>query len=125
MQPPEPVQFLYLQQTGDRHDNDGGQDRLRQVAEQAGEEERDDENDPRGDQARERGARAAAFIDQRLRHAAADRKTLADARRQIRPGESEKLLVAIEAIAMFLGKHPPDRCRLDRAEEKTGERQRK
>ena len=97
--------------------NDGGKDRLRQIAEQAGEEERDDENDRRGDQARERGARATAFVHQRLRHAATDWKTLTDARREIRPGESEKFLVAIEAIAMLLGKHPPDRCRLDRSRE--------
>ena len=124
MQLPEPLEHFHFHEARDGHEHDRGEHRLRQVAQQVGEKERDDEDDARGDQARERRARAAAFVDERLRHAAADREALADAGGEIRAGEGEQFLVAVEPVAVLLGKHPSDRRRLDRAEEEARERQR-
>ena len=48
----------------------------------------------------------------------------AQARAEIGPGQSEKLLVGIESRAMLGGETPSDRGRFHRAEQKTRERQR-
>ena len=46
---------------------------------QVREEQHHHQNDPRGEHAGQRRARAAAFVDERLRHAAADRETASQA----------------------------------------------
>ena len=88
------------------------------------EEQHHHQNDPGGEGARQRRARAAAFVDERLRHAAADRETAAQSGGEIGRGEREEFLVGVEPAAMFGGEHAADGGRLHRAEQKTGERQR-
>jgi hypothetical protein len=76
---PEMAQFIDLQQARDGHQHDRGEHGLRQIAQQVTEKDGDKRDKNRAEQSGERCARASAFIDQRLRHATADRKTIAEA----------------------------------------------
>ena len=98
-----------------RGEHDGREHGLRQVAQQAGREEHDDQREQRGDQARHRRACPGALVDQRLRHAAAHRKAAAEPRQEIRGAERQQLLVGVEPIAVLLAEHAADRGRLDGA----------
>ena len=112
-----------LHEARDGHEHDRGEHGLRQIAQQVGEKKGDEQDENRAEQSGERRACAAAFIHERLRHAAADRKAVAEARGEICAGEREEFLVAVEPIAVLLGKHLADRRGLDGAEEKARERQ--
>ena len=71
------------------------------------------------------GVRApAAFVDERLRHAAADRETAAQPGGEVGRGEREKFLVGIQPPAMLGRERAADGGRLHRAEQETRERQR-
>ena len=113
-----------LEQAGHSHQHDGGQHRLGQRGQQVREEKHHHQNDPRREGARQRRARAPAFVDERLRHAAADRETAAQSGGEIGRGEREEFLVGVQPPAMFGGEHAANRGRLHRAKQKTGERQR-
>ncbi len=76
---PEMAQFPDLHQTGDSHQHDRREHGLRQIAQQFTEKDGDDHDENRAKQSGERSARAAAFIYERLRHAAADWKAMAEA----------------------------------------------
>ena len=71
--------------------------------------------------ARKRRARAAALVDQRLRHAAADRETAAEPGGEVRRGEGEEFLVGVEPAAVLGGEHAADGGRLHGAEQEAGE----
>src|SRR5437762_1459474 len=98
---PQPAQLAYFEETCYRDKNHRREDWLRQVAQGIGEEQNDERSKQRCDQAGKRGPRAAAFIDERLRHAAAHWKTVTEAGRKVSSGEGQKLLVAIETVAML------------------------
>jgi hypothetical protein len=58
-----------------------------------------------------------------LRHAAADREAVANARGEICAGNRKQFLVAVEPAAVLLGKHPADGRCFDRTEEEARERE--
>ena len=88
------------------------------------EEEHHHQNDPRREGAGQRRARAPAFVDERLRHAAADRETAAQPGGEVGRGEREEFLVGIQPPAVLGREHAADGGRLHRAEQKARERQR-
>ena len=61
------------------------------------------------------GARASTFVNERLRHAAADRETATQPRREVGSGEREEFLIGVQPAAMFRREHATDRGRLYRA----------
>ena len=79
---------------------------------------------PAAKSARQRRARAAALVDQRLRHAAADGKAAAEPGGEVRGREREELLVRVEPAAVLGGEHAADGGRLHGAEQEAGQRQR-
>ena len=121
---PDVSQRVELHEPGDRHEDDRGEHRLRQNPQQTGEEQDDDECDAGRDQTRQRRARAGAFVDERLRHAAADRKSAAHPGGEVGPADREELLGRVESVAMLAAEHPPDRRRFDRGQDEAGQRQR-
>ena len=110
-----------LEQPGHGHQHDRRQHRLGQGGQQVREEEHHHQNDPRREGAGQRRARAPAFVDERLRHAAADRETAAQPGGEVGSGEREEFLVRIQPPAVFGHEHAADGGRLHRAEQKTGE----
>ena len=67
---------------------------------------------------------AAAFVHERLGHAAAHRESLPEARGEVGAREREKFLVAVEASAVFGREHAADGGGLDGAEQEARERKR-
>ena len=77
-----------------------------------------------GDQARQRRARAGGLVDQRLRHAAADRKSTAESRGEVGAADGEEFLVGVEPVAVLAREHAADRRGLDGGEEEARHRER-
>src|SRR6266550_6668169 len=73
----------------------------------------------------QRSARAALFIDQRLRRASAHRKAATQSSSEIRYRERQIFLISVEPSAMLGGKHSANCSRLDRAEKKASKGKRK
>ena len=55
---PEPFEHLYFHETCHSHEDDGGEHRLRKIAQQVGEKKRDEQDDSGGDPTRRWGASA-------------------------------------------------------------------
>ena len=121
---PEFLEGGDLEQARHRHQHDRRQHRLGQRRQQVRKEKHDHQNNSRRDGARQRRARAPAFVDQRLRHAAADRETAAQPGGEVGRGERKEFLVRIQPAAMLGREHATDRGRLHRAEQEARERQR-
>ena len=121
---PDVAERADVHQAHDRREHDGGEHGLRQVAQQPGREEHDDQREQRGDEARDRRARPGALVHERLRHAAADGKSPAESRDEIAGAERQQLLIGVEAIAVLLAEHAADRGRLDRGEDEARQRHR-
>ena len=117
LEPPQAPEVGQLEEPAHRHEHDGREHGLRQVAQERGEEEGDHGHDARRHEAREGRAGAAPLVHQRLRHAAAHREAVPEAGGQVAAGQREELLVAVEAVAVLAGEHPPDRGGLHRAEQ--------
>ena len=69
----------------------------------------------------EKGVSRSAFVDERLRHSAADGKSLAHARGEVGGGDGEEFLVAVQTPAMLAGEHATDRRGFDSGQEEAGE----
>ena len=115
---------LNVDEAHDGGEHDGREHRLRQVAQQSRRKEHDDQREERGDQARERRARAGALVDERLRHAAAHREPATESREQIAGAKRQQLLVGVEPIAVLLAEHAADGGRLDGGEDEARQRDR-
>ena len=113
-----------VQQPIDRGQNNGRQDRLRQVVEQAGQEQQAQGERDRGEHEGERRARTRPVVDGGLREAARDRIAVAERRREIGRAEPKQLLAGIERVSVLLRERAGGRHPLDIAEQQTsgGER---
>ena len=118
---PQLLQRRQLEQAGYRHQDDRGEDRLGKAVQELREEEHDDENDQSRDRAGEGRPGAAAFVDERLRHSAADREAAPQSRGEIGDGEREEFLIGVEATAVLGRKGSADGGGLDGAEQEAGE----
>jgi hypothetical protein len=118
MQLPEPLEHFHFHEAGHGHEHDGGEHGLRQIAQQVGEKERDDEMMPAAIKP-ESGVRAPPLsLTSDCDMPPLIGKPWPSPTRDS-PGEREEFLVAVEPVAVLLGEHPPDRRRLDRAEEES------
>jgi hypothetical protein len=73
--------------------HDGSQHRLWKIAKHARKAHRHREDDDRRDQPGERRPRAARLVDQRLRHAAADGKAVAEPGHQVGATDGQELAI--------------------------------
>ena len=113
---PKMLQGGELEEAGDGHEDDGGEHRLREDAEKM-RQEQDHEQDEAGRDCAGEGVRPAALVHERLGHATADGETAAKAGCEVRCGQSQELLVGIEASAMLGREGAADRSRLDGGQE--------
>jgi hypothetical protein len=123
LEAPQPLQLGQLEEAGDRHEDDGREHGLGQVAQEPREEEGDRRDDAGGEEAGEGRSGPAPLVHQGLRHAAAHREAPAEAGGEVAPGQREELLVAVEPVAVLAGERPADRDRLDGPEQEAGHRQ--
>src|ERR1700747_848925 len=112
-----------MEQTRDRHQNHGGEYRLRQRAQEMGEKQHDHQDKNRSESSGERCLRTAIFIDERLRCAAAHWKATTESGAQVRRRQGPIFLISIESSAALRGEHPADRGRFDCAEKKASQGQ--
>ena len=101
--------------------NDRGEYRLRERLEQTAEEQRDEEQHARRDQPGQRGARARAVVDHRLRGATADRETAADPGREVGERDREEVAAGVVATPVASREHAPVGGRLDDRQQEAGE----
>ena len=87
------------------------------------EKEHNHKNEDCGQGGRERRARTALFVNERLRRTTANRKAAAESSEQVRRSECQIFLVSIESSAVLRGEHSANRGRFDRTEEKAGQGQ--
>ena len=86
-----------------------------------GQEQNDHQNDSCSQRTRKRCLCTATFVNERLRHAAADRKTAADSCGQIGSGKRQKLLIGVEPSAVLRREHAADGRGFHRPEQEARE----
>src|SRR5262245_40214522 len=98
------MQLADVDQSLDGDEYDGGQHRIGQRAEKAGEEQKDAGDRRRGDDQRKGRAGAAPLINGRLGEAAGDWIALKQAGEQAGGAEAQQLLARTNVVAVLEGK---------------------
>jgi hypothetical protein len=114
---PEMPERGQTEQARHRHQYDSRQHRLGQRAQQLREEKHHHQNEYRRDGAGQRRSRAPALVDDGLRHAAADRETLAEPRSEVRRAERQKFLVGVQPPVVLGRERAADGGRLNRCQQ--------
>src|SRR6478672_9572741 len=89
------------------------------------EKEHNHKNEDCSEGGRERCARTALFVDERLRRTTAHWQAATESSEQVRRRECQIFLVSVESSAVLSDEHPTNRSRLDRAQKKASKGERK
>ena len=121
---PEPRDLAQVDQPLHRDEHDRGQHRLRQVLEEAGQEEQADaERDGRDDQRQPRPG-AGLLVHRRLREPAGHRVAVPERGQEVGAAEGEQLPAHVHVVAVLARERPRRRHALDVAEQQARRRER-